>query len=214
MPRHSLYDFDALARDYDNWYATPTGNAHDCVQKSDVQKLLGPAESCGRLLDVGCGTGHWSRFFASLGYTVTGVDIASAMIHVAKRRDGLDGAFVIGDAVRLPFRNSTFDVVAVMATLEFVSDRAAVPAEMARCVKHNGRLLIGTLNRHAPINRRRLADGRKPYVSAQMFSPAELRAMLRRFGTVRMVASDVVQSGSGGGQGNVNGPFIVAEVKP
>jgi SAM-dependent methyltransferase len=40
----------------------------------------------GALLDVGCGTGAHAREFAKLGWRVSGVDLSSAMIEIARER--------------------------------------------------------------------------------------------------------------------------------
>jgi SAM-dependent methyltransferase len=219
---HSLFDFGALAEDYDRWYETPVGIAHDRAQKSDVRLLLESAPSRGLLLDVGCGTGHWSRFFASVGYAVTGIDISQEMIEVAGTRSAPQCLFAVADASDLPFRDGSFDVVAAMATLEFVSDVSPVLEEMFRCVADAGVVLVGTLNRLAPINRRRLAAGREPYASGRLFTPGELRDRLARFGRVRMCASLPRESRPGhrfgrpgrrlAGRWSTSGPFLVAEV--
>ena len=219
---HSLFDFGALAGDYDRWYETPAGRAHDRAQKSDVCKLLRPARPEALLLDVGCGTGHWSRFFASLGYAVVGVDISQEMIEVAGTRSAPQCVFGVADACDLPFGDDCFDVVAAMATLEFVSDVSLVLEEMFRCVRDAGVVLVGTLNRLAWINRRRVVGGREPYASGQLFTPGELRHRLERFGRVRMLAS--LPQGSRpsehfgrlgrwlAGRRSMSGPFLVAEV--
>jgi ubiquinone/menaquinone biosynthesis C-methylase UbiE len=217
---HSLYDFGRLASDYERWYDTPAGGAHDQAQKSDVRRLLKPAPPGVRLLDVGCGTGHWSRFFASLGYEVVGVDISEGTIQVAKACPAPNCRFEVADALALPFGDHCFDVVAAMSTIEFVSDASVALVEMFRCVKPNGAVLIGTLNRLAPINRHRLAKGREPYASGRLLTPGELRKLLARFGRVRTVASSP-NTGRRRHRGwriaarrTLSGPFIVAEVRP
>ena len=184
----SLFDFGPLAKEYDRWYETPAGQAHDPVQKEDVKRLLRPGQTGERLLDVGCGTGHWSSFFTTMGYQVTGIDIAPEMIDVA-RAAVPECSFQIADAFDLPFEDGAFDVVASMALLEFISDPAAVVREMARCRKSGGSLLIGTLNRLAPLNQHRLSKGKEPYASAHLLSPDELQRLLASWGGVRMVAS-------------------------
>jgi len=224
QPR-TLFDFGPLAGEYDRWYDTPPGRAHDQVQKDDVRSLLPLASTGQTLLDVGCGTGHWSAFFAEMGYRVTGVDIAPRMIEVARAAVS-SCRFEVADASQLPFEDSTFDIVSAMATLEFLPDPAAAIAEMARCAKEGGHLLVGTLNRLAPLNQHRLAKGKEPYASAHLLSPDELRSLLAPRGRVRMVASSppghdrrpslpkrAVQRVAGP-RGNLTGPFIVAEVRP
>ena len=221
---HSLFDFGKLARGYDRWYETPAGRAHDQAQKSDVRKFLGPAKSGARLLDVGCGTGHWSRFFASLGYAVQGVDISQEMVAAARVHPEPNCDFKVADACDLPFDNQSFDVVAAMAVLEFVFNVPLALKEMFRCVKEDGAVLVGSLNRLASINRRRRAKGREPYASGRLLTPGELRQLLRPFGSVRMLASSPRprrgrhlgrQCGRLiAGPESMTGPFMVAEVRP
>lgn len=186
----TLFDFGPMAHRYDSWYSTTLGQLHDRVQKQDVRCLLRPAKPHERLLDMGCGTGHWSVFFGSLGYEVQGIDISPEMVAVA-RAVVPDCAFDVADACNLPFEGGAFDVAASMALLEFVSDPEAVIREMARCTQSGGTLLIGTLNRLAPFNQHRLSKGHQPYYSAHMFTPRELRKMLQPHGKVRMSASTV-----------------------
>jgi ubiquinone/menaquinone biosynthesis C-methylase UbiE len=222
---HSLFDFGPMAHEYDRWYGTLTGQAHDRVQKEDAMTLLRPAQRGDRLLDVGCGTGHWSRFFASLGYAVIGVDISQEMIHLARSHPATGCVFELADACALPFAGGCFDVVAAMAVVAFVSDVPSMLNEMFRCVKRHGSVLIGALNRRAPLNRHRLATGRQPYASGRLLDPEELRHLLQRFGPVRMVASCIPSSDQGRrpgrrsghrmvpGRRSLRGPFIVAEVR-
>jgi len=220
----SLLDFGPLAVEYDQWYDTPAGQAHDRVQKTDVRHLLQPVFEGQTLLDVGCGTGHWSAFFVDMGYRVTGVDIAPKMIEVAL--SAAPGCtFQVADACELPFSDGAFDIVASMATLEFVPDPAAAIREMARCTKEDGRLLVGTLNRLAPLNQHRISRGKQPYSSAHLLSSDELRSLLAPLGRIRMVASSPpghehkpplpkgIRGRIAGLGSKLNGPFIVAEVR-
>ena len=220
----SLFDFGPLAREYDRWYETPAGQAHDRVQREDVRRLLRPGRAGERLLDVGCGTGHWNSFFAGMGYQVTGIDIAPEMIEVA-RTAVPECSFQVGDACELPFDDASFDVATSMATLEFIPDPATAVREMVRCVKAGGSLLIGTLNRLAPLNRHRLAKDKQPYASAHLLSPDELHSLLAPRGRIRMAASfprqrkgrsllpTRIASRLPVLRGRLPGPFIVAEVR-
>lgn len=63
-----------------------------------------------RLLDLGCGPGWTSRFFARRGYTVTGVDISPDMVHCAEKLRLAEGLanlhFEVMDYESCPFTES------------------------------------------------------------------------------------------------------------
>ena len=184
---HSRFDFGVLASRYDAWYETNEGRRHDAAQKQVVLALLPTHATRGRcLLDVGCGTGHWSLFFAQQGYEVTGVDICPEMIAAAQARKALHCRFDVADAMNLPFLDKSFNVVSAIAMLEFGSDARRVCAEMVRCLKPGGCLILGTLNRLAGVNQQRVTARAEPYASAQMFAPEELRKLLMLFGNVTL----------------------------
>lgn len=86
-------------------------------------------------LDVGCAEGYFvnlvRRLFRAEGY---GIDIASSGVRRARELYDIPGA--AADAVRLPFRDKTFDVVLSSETLEHVADPAAVIRELVRVARH------------------------------------------------------------------------------
>jgi SAM-dependent methyltransferase len=49
----------------------------------------------GRVVDLGCGSGIWAGQLAQAGYDVTGIDISSAMIDLARKRVP-QGTFTVG----------------------------------------------------------------------------------------------------------------------
>ena len=59
----STLDFLSYAKKYDQWYKTPMGDECNHEEKAAVLEFLHLGKPGERLLDVGCGTGHWSRFF-------------------------------------------------------------------------------------------------------------------------------------------------------
>jgi len=185
----STFDFSSLAKNYDQWYSTSVGDTYDREEKSAVLQFLPPAEPGDRLLDVGCGTGHWSRFFLSQGYDVVGVDISLSMTRNAQKKCLNKTSFMVANASSLPFEKASFNIVTAMATLEFISNTESSVAEMLRCTKPDGSVIIGTLNKLAPINRDRIVKNKEPYASAHLFSPAELRHLLASFGLVRIRVS-------------------------
>jgi SAM-dependent methyltransferase len=86
-----------------------------------------------RVLDVGCGTGALAKHFQERGYDVTGIDVATRMVSMA-RRNGIDCA--VGDILSgLPFQDHEFDLVTCAF---FIHGIAA--AEREKAFKEAGRL--------------------------------------------------------------------------
>ena len=187
------FGFGGMADSYDEWYKTRPGRAYDALEKRAVQRMLPDPMNGNRLLDVGCGTGHWSAFFGERGFTVTGVDISPEMIAVARKKRIANVSYEIADAHALPFDEGRFDVAAAITTLEFVRDAEAVVREMARCARcPGGVLLVGALNALAGVNRRRKAAASPHYADARFLSPAELKAILAPYGMARVMATAFV----------------------
>jgi ubiquinone/menaquinone biosynthesis C-methylase UbiE len=180
----SRFEFDLLADSYDNWYASRRGAMYDRLEKKLIASLLPAGVEGEKLLEVGCGTGHWSRFFSKYGFEVTGIDISERMIDAALQKDIPKVSFYVGDGHLLPFGDSTFDLTAAITTLEFVRDAETVLREMIRCTRKPGRILLGVLNRLSKVNRQRQASAKGPYVNALLFSPIELKDLLQPHGQV------------------------------
>ena len=94
-----------------------------------------------RVLDVGCGTGEGSLFFAREfpQARVRGVDISEEMIRTAVAKVGLDPegriAFKVGDASDLPYADESFDLVAQLNMPPFF-------AELARVLRPGGHVIV------------------------------------------------------------------------
>jgi demethylmenaquinone methyltransferase/2-methoxy-6-polyprenyl-1,4-benzoquinol methylase len=99
-----------------------------------------------RLLDVATGTGKVAANLfdrAQPGGTVLGVDISPRMIALARRRivdrPGLE--FVVGDALRLPTEDGSFDAATIAFGMRNLPDYGRGFAEMARSVRPGGRVV-------------------------------------------------------------------------
>ena len=182
----SRFKFDLLADSYDNWYASRRGAMYDRLEKKLIASLLPAGVEGEKLLEVGCGTGHWSRFFSKYGFEVTGIDISERMIDAALQKDIPRVSFYVGDGHLLPFGDSMFDLTAAITTLEFVRDAETVLREMIRCTRKPGRILLGVLNRLSKVNRQRQASAKGPYVNARLFSPIELKKFLEPHGQAKI----------------------------
>jgi ubiquinone/menaquinone biosynthesis C-methylase UbiE len=99
-----------------------------------------------KVLDVACGAGQTALPMARAGVTVTGIDIASNLIDVARRRaeaEGLSVQFDEGDAEQLPYADGSFDVVFSLIGAMFAPQPQRVAAELARVCRPGGRIIMG-----------------------------------------------------------------------
>jgi len=188
-----VFNFDNVADRYDRWYDTPRGAIYDRFEKKVVDKLLKNHTEGKRLLEVGCGTGHWSKFFSTKGYEITGVDISERMVTIAKNKNIARSSFHVMDGHSMSFADNSFDIAAAITTLEFAADPEAIIAEMSRCVrKPGGKLLFGVLNALSEYNRKRKNEECSPYASAALFSPEKLKRLLEPLGQMQMIIAGFV----------------------
>jgi ubiquinone/menaquinone biosynthesis C-methylase UbiE len=104
---------------------------------------VGPEDD---VLDVACGPGLVACPLAAVARHVTGLDLTPAMIEQAKanqRTKGLTNlAWLVGDAVRLPFPDAAFSVVVTRYSFHHLLDPRAVLAEMVRVCRPGGRVSV------------------------------------------------------------------------
>lgn len=97
-----------------------------------------------RLLDLGCGTGWTSAFFARRGYSVTGQDIAPDMIDYAERnRDRYEAKsldFIISDYESMKF-DEPFDCAVFYDSLHHAVDERAALLSVYRALRPGGILV-------------------------------------------------------------------------
>jgi SAM-dependent methyltransferase len=162
--------------DYDAWYDTPRGRWVGDTEFGLVRRQLGPRPG-ETLLDVGCGSGWFTRRFAAEiapenGWNVTGLDVDPAMLDFA-RAHGRDERYLAGDARALPFADASFDRVIAIASLCFVADERQALAEIVRVARRG--FAVGWLNRHSLWHRRHA--GRPAYRGAAWHTAREARAL-------------------------------------
>jgi 2-polyprenyl-6-hydroxyphenyl methylase / 3-demethylubiquinone-9 3-methyltransferase len=103
-----------------------------------------------RLLDIGSGGGVLAEEFAALGCQVTGIDISSESIEVARAhaaRSGLTIDYRVGSGTRLPFDDNSFEAVTCCDVLEHIHDWKQVIAEVGRLLLPGGLFFFDTINR-------------------------------------------------------------------
>lgn len=164
------------AEDYEAWYATARGRRVAETEYALLKRRLAPrpAET---LLDVGCGTGHFTRRFASEGIlNVLGLDPNIDWLRfAAAHRVGAE-LFIAGDAVALPFADRSVDITVSVAALCFVADQKRAISELVRVTRR--RFAIGLLNRHSPLYLMKGRRGGKgAYQGARWHTASEAKAL-------------------------------------
>ncbi len=158
------------------WYHTPRGRFADLLEKEVIAGLcnIQPGD---KVLEIGCGTGHFSSYFEELGAQVTGLDTSPEMLRVAKERHGnLKINFEAGDAYRLPFPDNSFNLVAMITTLEFISSPEKALAEAFRVSK--GKVFLGILNRNSLLAWKRKKSRKRVWQEAHFYSLKEVTDLL------------------------------------
>jgi len=186
-----LAKFDALAHRF--W--DPRGEFRPLHRLNPlrVQFIAARAPLAGtRVLDVGCGGGLLAEALTELGAKVTAIDLAPAMIEVA-RLHALERSLAIdyrvsGAEALLAAGEPPWDIVTCMEMLEHVPDPATLVGCFARLVKPGGDVFISTINRNAKSFAlgivaaeyvlRLLPRGTHEY--ARFIRPSELAAMARK----------------------------------
>ena len=139
------------AAEYNAWYHTRRG-AWIAAAEFDLLKSLFQLQAGSSLLDVGCGTGHFSRRFAKAGLRVTGIDPDSKAIEFSRNRTA-NVDYLQGDAQHLPFADAAFDYCSAVTSLCFIGNVKTALQEMWR-VSRKG-IVLGLLNRHSLLYRER-----------------------------------------------------------
>lgn len=163
-----VHNFARHARAYDR---------HARVQRWSGRELLSllPVDSPRRILDVGCGTGLYSRMLKEdhPAAHLVGLDATESMLRAAR---GKTDELVAADAERLPFVER-FDLVTSNATLHWLDPERALDA-CHRALEKSGVL---TFSAYGPDTFRELAGMLQRELAAQRFPrAADWRRLLKR----------------------------------
>ena len=149
--RGSVKEFDLNWKDrkerlYNHWAAAAPQNQIQFAFKNHwevFREILGLLTG-GRFLEVGCGRGTLSSFFAEAGFSTTMIDTSIEVLRVAQdifHHNGHRAGYVQGDANFLPFKGECFDVIGSIGLLEHFEDVETPLMEQWRILRPGGWLL-------------------------------------------------------------------------
>ena len=164
---------------YEDYYEGKYKRA-EIEQKAVMAALIKADTRNQTLLEFGCGTTRFTRWWHEIGLEATGGDISPFMLSQALYRWG--GDLTMADVHHMPFKNNSFDLLVFMNTFEYYQNPAQVIAEAARVCK-NG-FAMGMMNKLTPkFIRRRVQQSfgaNEYYRTATFYTPKTLIDLLEK----------------------------------
>jgi SAM-dependent methyltransferase len=176
---HHKVNYDQIAQTYDRRFifGQSVGVARAL---GSLLKQVAPE----RVLEVGCGTGHWLLELKDAAPFLFGLDLSSGMLQTACRH-GLTSTLIRGDAGLLPFPNETFDLLyCVNAFHHFASPREFIQ-DARRILRRGGALSITGMDPHS----------RRGYWYIYDYFPRTKEIDLARFPSVDVLIDWMLSSG-------------------
>ena len=99
-----------------------------------IKKHIGKKQ---RILEIGCATGYIQN---ALGRRIIGIDLTHSLLKKNKNK------VICADALAIPFKNNSFDLVYSVNVLEHVPDADKMIKECKRVAKKNSKIILITPN--------------------------------------------------------------------
>jgi SAM-dependent methyltransferase len=171
-----------------------------------------------QVLEVGCGAGTDLARFARGGAIVSGVDLSSSAIALARKnvdQQGLQADLREADGEQLPFADNTFDLVYAHGVVQYTAHPQTLVDECRRVLKPGGEAVFQVYNRISWLNAlSKLMKVPLEHEDAPVllkYSSGEFRQLLRGFPEVRIVEErfPVKSRLHGGWKGTLFNTFFV-----
>jgi demethylmenaquinone methyltransferase/2-methoxy-6-polyprenyl-1,4-benzoquinol methylase len=135
--------FDRIAPVYDAMNRVMTAGLDGRWRVETARAVVQPGD---RVLDACCGTGDLALACLRAGGKVTGIDFSEPMLERARQKSS-EVEWVRGDALALPFEDSSFDAVTVGFGVRNLSDLEGGLRELRRVLRPGGRIGILEITR-------------------------------------------------------------------
>jgi ubiquinone/menaquinone biosynthesis C-methylase UbiE len=178
--RDKTHYYDALGDKFEGYMSD-----YDVERRQRLifDDLLGGASLEGvRVLEVGSGTGRFSRTLRALGAELTVLDIGPNLVDAVATELSCRG--VVGDALRLPFADAVHDAVVSSECIEHTLQPEQAIREMCRVIRPGGWVCLTTPNKlWYPVMRLSQAVGARKYAGIENWLfPGRAAAVMRAAG--------------------------------
>lgn len=146
------------------------------------------------ILEVGCGAGIDLVRFAREGVNVTGIDLSTTAIELARKnieQNGLGADLRVMNGESMQFPDDSFDVLYAHGVLQYTANVEKMVAELHRVLKPGGELIVMVYNRNSWLNLMRqvtkvpLEHEDAPVLNK--YSIGELKRFLQPFRSYRII---------------------------
>jgi len=149
MTSDAIAYHESLAAGWSDRYASGGMKRRADFFQSDVLPRLAPS---GDWLDLGCGSGVFSRMLAARGAQVLGLDGAPAMVEAARAATKGQGArFAVGRVEDVTALEQSFDGAICLSVIEYLDRPEQALAALAARLKPQGRLCVSAPNRASTL---------------------------------------------------------------
>jgi len=140
-------DYDEVAGQYDRRYAeTDFGGIEAAILR------FAGTDKGRRVLEVGCGTGHWLAILDTHGFSVAGVDTSQQMLELARGRVP-NTVLKQGAAHQLPFDDHSFDRLFCVNAIHHFDHKPGFLEEARRVLRAAGGVLVVGLDPWTGLDR-------------------------------------------------------------
>ncbi|MCF6240957.1 MAG: class I SAM-dependent methyltransferase [Bacteroidales bacterium] len=187
----NTFDFGTVAHQYDDYYQSDFGKKIDELEKAIIEKFLKNL-SIKEILEIGCGTGHWTEFFVQKGFSVKAMDISDKMLAVAKSKNMKNTYFFQGDALNLSIENESVENIIAITSLEFTGNQQKAFDEIYRILKPRGYFICAGLNETSEFWKDKKED--IVYKNANFLNKTKLQEQFSKFGNPVLRAAVIIEN--------------------
>jgi len=134
-----------------------------------MTRLAKPVVKGKAVLDLGFGSGIFTKILQSWGANVKGSDISKNLIVIAKKENPRI-QFTVCNAEKTPFKNAEFDVVTSGLMVHYLKDLKPVFKEVARLTKKDGLFIFSMNHPFGESYEKKIIDGKMVFIMKPYFN--------------------------------------------
>ena len=151
LSEKELAFFDQRAKLYDKMIISTSPVGMDRIKRRARSITQGAELKEGMtVLELGCGTGEYTKEFAEEKVQLVSLDISPEMVKVARSKTGNSVKYIVSNAEHLPFKDGVFDSVLGNAILHHFPDLSTALLEVGRIKTQRARIVFREPNLYNP----------------------------------------------------------------